>query len=48
MAREIYAGKLQALRAGDEDAKLRVGEGKDIMSVLCPSMLLHCFGRCRY
>ena len=34
-SREIVDGKLAALKAGDEALKHQVGEGKDIMSILC-------------
>ena len=34
-SQEIVDGKLAALRAGDEALKQQVGEGKDIMSILC-------------
>ena len=34
-AREIFEQKKRALELGDEAVKQQVGEGKDIMSVLC-------------
>ena len=34
-SREIYAEKKRALMTGDEDVKLGVEEGRDLMSVLC-------------
>lgn len=34
-SREIYEQKKHALSSGDEDAKLGVDEGRDLMSVLC-------------
>ena len=33
-SREIYAEKKQALADGDEALKTKIGEGKDIMSIL--------------
>ena len=34
-SKEILESKRAALRAGDEAVKQQIGEGKDIMSVLC-------------
>ena len=38
--------KLHALRQGDEAVLKQIGEGKDIMSVLCLSILLVLELRC--
>ena len=37
---EIYLARKQALEAGDESVKQQVGEGRDIMSILCESLSL--------
>lgn len=37
----IYQHKLQALRQGDEAVIKQVGEGKDIMSILCALKFIH-------
>ncbi len=34
-SKEILDGKRKALEEGDEAVKMQVGEGKDIMSILC-------------
>jgi hypothetical protein len=34
-ARDVFYAKKRALQRGDESVVLQVGEGKDIMSVLC-------------
>lgn len=40
MAKKIYESKKAALAAGDEAVVEQIGEGKDIMSVLCTLRLL--------
>lgn len=44
MSKELYADKVRALKAGDDAVSHQVGEGKDIMSVLCRRPLL-CLSR---
>lgn len=38
--RRIYSQKLNALNSDDEDMKIRVDEGKDLMSIICTFMSL--------
>lgn len=37
---DIYREKLSALNNGDESVLRQMGEGKDVMSILCKSLLL--------
>ena len=41
-SREIFSKKRLALQANDEEAKLKVSEGKDLMSVLRESVYICC------
>ena len=40
-SKEIYDGKKAAIQRGDQDVVHAVGEGKDMLSILCTSHLMH-------